>query len=92
MKTKSTFTINFDSITNSMQHIFDSLQDSKVNILSKKGKSYVKMPLLLAIVVGIIFPVAIVVTLILTMLSFISIVIERESQEAPVEIKYLENK
>lgn len=92
MKTKSTFTINFNSITNSIQHIFDSLQDSKVNILSKKGKSYVKMPLLLAIVVGIIFPVAIVVTLILTMLSFISIVIERESQEAPVEIKYLENK
>lgn len=92
MKTKSTFTINFDSITNSIQHIFDSLQDSKVNILSKKGKSYVKMPLLLAILVGIIFPVAIVVTLILTMLSFISIVIERESQEAPVEIKYLENK
>ncbi len=92
MKTKSTFTINYDSITNTVKHIFDSLQASKLRIMSNKGKEYIKMPLIIAIIVGIIFPVALIIALVLTMLSLVSIQIERESNDGSIEIKYLDQK
>lgn len=89
MKTKTTFTLDNENLTNGFQRVFNWLQESKVNVSSPKGKEYVKMPVLFAVIIAIIFPFIPVAAVILTLVNIIKISVEREVQDNASEVKEL---
>lgn len=92
MKTKTIFDINSTTITNGFQKAFDSLKNSKLKVFSSTGKVYLNISLLLAIVVGIIFPVALIALLVLTIFSKLTISIEQEVEKPTDKNKIIELK
>ncbi|AIM37644.1 hypothetical protein KO02_13900 [Sphingobacterium sp. ML3W] len=92
MKTKTNFEINSKTITNVFQRAFDSLKNSKLKITSSIGKVYIHISLLLAIVIGIIFPVALIILAILTVFSKLTISIEQEVEQPSQSNKIIELK
>lgn len=81
MATKTTFDFNNENITNGVQKVFTTIQDSKVSITSKSGKQWINMPLIFVLVIAIIFPFIAVIAVALVLLSIIKITIEREIKE-----------
>ncbi|MFD2904131.1 hypothetical protein [Sphingobacterium anhuiense] len=92
MKTKTIFDINSKTITNGFQKAFDSLKNSKLKVSSSTGKVYLSISLLFAIIIGIIFPVALIVLLAFTIFSKLTISIEQEVKEAMDNNKIIELK
>ncbi|MEJ5056347.1 hypothetical protein [Sphingobacterium sp. MYb382] len=80
MKTKTTFTLDNKNLTNGFQRIFDWIQESKLSVTSPKGKEYIKMPFVFALVIAIVFPFITVAAVILSLSNIIKISIEREVQ------------
>ena len=89
MKTKTTFTLDNENLTNGFQKAFDWIQQSKVKVASPKGKEYLKTSLLLVLVAAIIFPLLPVVAVILTLTKLIKISIEQEVPEKNEDLKKL---
>ena len=89
MKTKTTFTLDNENLTNGFQKAFNWMQESKVIVASPKGKEYLKTPLLLALVATIIFPLLPIAAIILTLTKLIKISIEQEVNEKKDDIKRL---
>lgn len=86
MATKTTFDFNNENITNGFQKVFKIIQDSKISVFSKSGKQWISIPLIFALVIGIIFPFIAVIAVALVLLSMIKISVEREV-EKPLDPK-----
>ncbi|WP_312791358.1 DUF4342 domain-containing protein [Sphingobacterium sp.] len=84
MATKTTFSINSKTITKAFQDLFDSFKSSRLRVSSKNGHEYLNISLLLAVIIGIIFPVAFIVLIIISVVSNIEIaILQEEKQEDP---------
>ncbi|MEJ5092612.1 hypothetical protein D3C87_1610580 [compost metagenome] len=92
MKTKTIFDINSKTISNSFKKAFDSLKNSKLKVCATCGKIYLNISLLFAIMIGIIFPVALILLLAFTIFSKLTISIEQEVQQAMDNNKFIELK
>lgn len=79
MATKTTFDFNSKTITNSFQKVFNILQDSRLGVYASTGKQWMNVPVLFALVIGIIFPFIVIATVILVLFSVIKITISRET-------------
>ena len=91
MKTKTIFDINSKTISNGFKKAFDCLQSSKLKV-SANGKVYLQISLLWAIVIGIIFPLALVVLVVLTVFSNLTIAIEQDIKQSNNNHKIIELK
>ncbi|GEM_PF-193841 len=83
MKTKTTFNLNSENISNAFQKAFDSIQETKLSINAKSGKEYMNLPLLIAIVIAIVVPFAAVVAVILGLAFGVSFSFQKNVKEAP---------
>lgn len=92
MSTKKTFNMDSENLTNGFQKAFDAIQESTVRITAKSGKEYFSLPLLFAIVIGIIFPLSLIIAVLLTLTSFIKIAVEREVKDTDSGIKVIGHK
>ncbi|MGJ1323202.1 hypothetical protein MUK51_07600 [Sphingobacterium faecium] len=91
MKTKTIFDINSKTISNGFKKAFDCLQSSKLKV-SANGKVYLQISLLWAIVIGIIFPLALIVLVVLTVFSNLTIAIEQDIKQSNNNHKIIELK
>lgn len=89
MKTKTTFTLDNENLTNGFQKVFNWIQESKVSVASPKGNEYLKTPLLLALVAALIFPLLPIAAILLTLTKLIKISIEQEVNEKKDDVKKL---
>lgn len=85
MSTKKTFTVNSDTIRNGFQKFFSIFQGSRLKIMSRTDQEYLNIPLLIAVLIAFIFPLAIVALLICSLLF--QIVIEREIPQTEIGMK-----
>lgn len=92
MATKKTYSINSRTITKAFQDLFNSFKSSRVKVSSKNGQEYLNISLLLAVIIGMIFPVAVIVLLVLTMVSSIQIAILQRENETAEKQKMIELK
>lgn len=92
MATKTTFSINSKTITKVFQDLFDSFKSSRLKVSSKNGKEYLNISLLLAVIIGIIFPVAFIALIILSLIAPIEIAILQEVKEEHANQKMIELK
>jgi len=81
MSNRSTFEINTENLGKGLQNIADILQKSRLKISSKSGKTYINIPLIVAVLIAVVFPFTIVLAVILAFLRIANIVIEREVEE-----------
>ncbi|MFZ4862926.1 DUF4342 domain-containing protein [Sphingobacterium sp. Mn56C] len=88
----SIFTINSASITNAFQNIFDTLQDSKFRLESRSGNLLLDIPLILAVVILLLFPVLLVGMIILGAIGRIHIRIRKRIFDTNPKNKDLEPK
>ncbi|UPZ35574.1 hypothetical protein MUB18_15850 [Sphingobacterium sp. PCS056] len=92
MKTKTIFDINSKTISNGFKKAFDCLQSSKLKVSASDGKVYLQISLLWAIVIGIIFPLALIVLVVLTVFSNLTIAIEQDIKQSNNNHKIIELK
>lgn len=78
MKTKTIFDINSKIISNGFQKAFDTLKNFKLKVFASTGKVYLNISLLVAIIIGIIFPVALILLFAFTIFPKLTISIEQE--------------
>ncbi|GHE23104.1 DUF4342 domain-containing protein [Sphingobacterium griseoflavum] len=83
MKTKTTFNLNSENISNAFQKAFDSIQETKLSIQTKSGKERMSLPLLIAIVIAVVVPFAAVVAVILALAFGISFSFQKNVKEEP---------
>ncbi|PRD57200.1 hypothetical protein [Sphingobacterium gobiense] len=81
METKKTYTLNSGSISDAFQKIIDWFQENKVSVTSKTGKEYIKLPFIIAFIVAILVPFALVIGIILALAFDINITFERISKK-----------
>lgn len=81
MKTKTTFNLNSEDVTNGFQKAFDWIQSTKVSIASKSGKEYVNIPLIITIVVALLVPFALIIGLVIGLALSLNISFQREVQD-----------
>jgi len=91
MKTKTIFDINSKTISTGFKKAFDCLQSSKLKV-SANGKVYLQISLLWAIVIGIIFPLALIVLVVLTVFSNLTIAIQQDIKQSNNNHKIIELK
>ncbi|MEN5231622.1 DUF4342 domain-containing protein [Sphingobacterium faecium] len=92
MKTKTIFDINSKTISNGFKKALDWLQSSKLKVSAPDGKVYLQISLLWAIVIGIIFPLALIVLVVLTVFSNLTIAIEQDIKQNNNNHKIIELK
>ncbi|WP_293929377.1 DUF4342 domain-containing protein [Sphingobacterium sp. UBA6320] len=92
MKTKTIFDINSKTISNGFKKALDWLQSSKLKVSASDGKVYLQISLLWAIVIGIIFPLALIVLVVLTVFSNLTIAIEQDIKQSNNNHKIIELK
>lgn len=92
MATKTTFDFNSENITNGFQKVFNTIQGSKVTVSSDSGKQWISIPLIFALVIGIIFPFLIVITIALILFRVIKVSVVRDIQENIDKKKVIEIK
>ncbi len=92
MATKTTFDFNNENITSGVQHIFKAVQESKLTVSSNEGKQWLSIPLILALLIGIIFPFLAIIAVALILLRVIKITVEREIQDKINGQKALDSK
>lgn len=92
MATKTTYSINSRTITKAFQDLFNSFKSSRVKVSSKNGQEYLNISLLLAVIIGMVFPVAVIVLLVLTLVSSIQIAILQRENETAEKQKMIELK
>lgn len=81
METKKTFTVNSNSISNAFQKMIDWMQETKVSITAKTGKTYMKFPFIVAFVIAILVPFALVIGVIIALAFGINVTFEREHKK-----------
>lgn len=79
MKTTSTFNIDGENITKGFQKLFMNIQDSNLKIATRSNKNLIDIPLIFGLVAAIIFPFITIVAVLMSIISFIKISIERKS-------------
>ncbi|WP_133166286.1 hypothetical protein [Sphingobacterium haloxyli] len=77
METKKTYSLNSGSISDTFQKIVDWIQENEVSVTSKTGKEYVRLPFVVAFIVAILVPFALVIGIILALAFGINITFER---------------
>lgn len=77
MKTKTTFNLNSENITNAFRNAFKSMEETKLSVRAKTGKEFINLPLLIAIVIAIIVPFAAIVAVILGLAFGVNFSFER---------------
>jgi len=92
MATKTTFSINSKTITKAFQDLFDSFKSSRLKVSSKNGQEYLNISLLFTVIIGIIFPVAIVVLIILTLVCSLQLAILEEDKQEKEKQRIIELK
>ncbi|UZJ64738.1 DUF4342 domain-containing protein [Sphingobacterium sp. KU25419] len=92
MNTKTIFDINSKTISNGVKKALDWLQSSKLKVSAHDGKVYLQISLLWAIVIGIIFPLALIVLVVLTVFSNLTIAIEQDIKQSNNNHKIMELK
>jgi hypothetical protein len=92
MKTKTIFDINSKTISNGFKKALDWLQSSKLKVSASDGKVYLQISLLWAIIIGIIFPLALIVLVVLTVFSNLTIAIEQDIKQNNNNHKIMELK
>ncbi|MDR2270556.1 MAG: DUF4342 domain-containing protein [Sphingobacterium sp.] len=92
MATKTTFSINSKTITKAFQDLFDSFKSSRLKVSSKNGQEYLNISLLFAVIIGIIFPVAFVILIILTLVCSLQLAILQEDKQEGQKQKMIELK
>lgn len=92
MATKTTFSINSKTITKAFQDLFDSFKSSRLKVSSKNGQEYLNISLLLAVIIGIIFPFAFVVLIILMLVCNLQVAILQEDKQEDEKQKMIELK
>ena len=92
MAPKTTFSINSKTITKVFQDLFDSFKNSRLKVSSKNGQEYLNISLLLAVIIGIIFPAAFIALIILSLVAPIEISILQEVKEEDTNPKMIELK
>ncbi|RZF62738.1 DUF4342 domain-containing protein [Sphingobacterium corticibacterium] len=81
METKKTFTANSDNISDAFQKITDWIQETKVSITSKTGKLYIQLPFIIAFVIAMLVPFALIIGIIFALAFGINITFEREHKK-----------
>lgn len=81
METKKAFTLNSDNISNTFQKTIDWIQETKVSITSKTGKVYIKLPFIIAFVIALLVPFALIVGIIFALAFSINITFERHENK-----------
>lgn len=92
MTTKTTFSINGKTITKAIQDLFDSFKNSRLKVSSKRDQEYLNISLLLAVIIGLIIPVAFVVLIILTLVCNLQVAILQEEKQGIAKQKLIELK
>ncbi|WP_282637887.1 DUF4342 domain-containing protein [Sphingobacterium thalpophilum] len=92
MTTKTTFSINGKTITKALQDLFDSFKNSRLKVSSKRDQEYLNISLLLAVIIGLIIPVAFVVLIILTLVCNLQVAILQEEKQGIAKQKLIELK
>ncbi|MGB3065689.1 DUF4342 domain-containing protein [Sphingobacterium thalpophilum] len=90
MTTKTTFSINGKTITKALQDLFDSFKNSRLKVSSKRDQEYLNISLLLAVIIGLIIPVAFVVLIILTLVCNLQVAILQEEKQGIAKQKLIE--
>lgn len=90
MTTKTTFSINGKTITKALQDLFDSFKNSRLKVSSKRDQEYLNISLLLAVIIGLIIPVAFVVLIILTLVCNLQVAILQEEKQNAAKQKLIE--
>ncbi|MCW8310454.1 DUF4342 domain-containing protein [Sphingobacterium sp. InxBP1] len=92
MTTKTTFSINGKTITKALQDLSDSFKNSRLKVSSKRDQEYLNISLLLAVIIGLIIPVAFVVLIILTLVCNLQVAILQEEKQGIAKQKLIELK
>ncbi|MDM1295372.1 hypothetical protein HX021_13875 [Sphingobacterium sp. N143] len=90
MATKTT--LNSKTITQGLQDLFDSFLNSRVKISGKHGREYLNISLLLTVIIGFIFPVALGVVILLSLVAGIQISILQEEKKEDTAAQTIELK
>ncbi|MEZ0450649.1 DUF4342 domain-containing protein [Sphingobacterium thalpophilum] len=90
MTTKTTFSINGKTITKAFQDLFESFRHARLKVSSKADQEYINISLLLAVIIGLIFPVAFVVLIILTLVCNLQVAILQEEKQNAAKQKLIE--
>lgn len=80
MATKTIFTLDGSTITAGFKSLISKVKKMRLNIVSKEGKNLVNMPLILAVIVGIILPVLTVVAVILILVLSYKVAVEYDKK------------
>lgn len=80
MATKTIFTIDGSAITNAFSNMINYVKDTRFKIMSKEEKKIADMPLFLALILGIIFPVLTVTVLIVALVLSYKLTVEKNSK------------
>lgn len=92
METKKTFTLDSDNISNAFQKTIDWIQETQLSITSKKGKAYIKLPFIIALVIAILVPFALIIGIIFALAFGINITFERyRKKETSVQNKEIKS-
>lgn len=86
MKTKTTFNLNSENISNAFQKAFESVQETKLSISAKTGKEYMSLPLLIAIIIAVIVPFAAVVAVIIGLAFGVNFSFKRNVKETTSKV------
>lgn len=78
MATKKIFSINGNSINQMFQNLFATIKSSRFVAKSKTGNKVLNLPLVLVIIIAILFPLALIAGVVLSIIFKINISIEKE--------------
>ena len=90
MTTKTTFSINGKTITKAFQDLFEAFRHARLKVSSKADQEHINISLLLAVIIGLIVPVAFVVLLILTLVCNLQVAILQEEKQNAAKQKLIE--
>ncbi|WDF69850.1 hypothetical protein PQ465_05605 [Sphingobacterium oryzagri] len=81
MKTKTTFNLNNENISNAFQNAFNTIQETKLSVSAKTGREYLSLPLLIAIIIPIVVPFAAIVAVILGLAFGVNFSFQKDVKE-----------
>ena len=81
METKNTYTANSRTSNNPFQDMINWIQDTKVTVKSKTGKTYLQLPFIIALVIALLVPFALIVGIIVALGLGINITFERMEKD-----------
>jgi|GEM_PF-2363643 len=86
MATKKIFSIDGATVSNTISSLFKSINKTRFKLMSKSGKSIINMPLVFAIILGVIFPFLTIALVIIALTLSYTVSIEQEKESETILI------